>query len=908
MLKKCFLVFVLLVFKWIAVFSQVDSISLNTIVEKTDKFAAEHPFEKVYLHFDKPYYAISDTIWFKAYLTIGPAHQLSVYSNIIYVDLLTPEDSLFKSLKIPATNGLAFGDIVLKDLSLKKGNYHIRAYTNWMRNFGPDYFFNKTIAIGDAANTLPAPVYDFVKSTKNVNEYSVIKGEFKETDGQPLTDKKVSWVIQNTDGKDIEGKGQLDKNGQLIIYLNGSKFNIDNAENLITNVDLGNRKVFRNKYSIKKAFAKADVQFFAEGGELIDGLRSKIAFKVLDAKGYGLDVTGSVFDNAGNDVADFATQHAGMGIFALLPQSDKTYKAVVNFPDGSKSEYEMPKVRSDGIFIAVNNNDPENLTVKVAANDAFFKQYQNRGYYIIAQNGATIYYTSYIALQSKVYNALIPTNKFPSGVLQVTLLAADGEPLSERVCFINRNDNLNLSIKPAANSNKPLGHTVLTLLAKKDTTPVTGNFSVAVIDEHKVPNNDDTDLSILSSILLTSDLNGFIENPNYYFNGTDNKRVTDLDILMLTQGYRRFSYHEILDNKLKPITYNREQGIQISGTLRTVSGVPVFSGNVNLKIPDRNISLNAVTDVDGHFLFDNVNLLDSTKVILNARNNNNADNLVITADAPSPQPITKGYEAVSNYGNIDSLMHIYLLNTKKQIDNLHMLNEVVVNSTRSEKIVHEDYAALKGLGFQPDQAIGPNILKYCTGDFEECMIGRVFGIWHVENDFYIKKDYLAGNKKPIKFFVNGSAVDVLYLKSINGADVLNIEIYTKDGVSGLMRFYDCNGIISITTKSHSFSPNTNAVDLTFLKTAGNMITLLPKGYYKSKTFYSPKYTTDQADFKRVIDLRSTIFWSPNVFTDKKGNATLEYFNALGAGIYKVVIEGIDAEGKIGRFVYRYQVN
>src|SRR5690606_3127768 len=126
-----------------------DTTSLNTIITKVSKVSSELPFEKVYLHFDKPYYAVNDTIWFKGYLLVD-RRQLSEYSKILYVDIFSEKDSLVQALKLPVINGAAFGNITLSPLNYKQGNYRIRAYTNWMRNFDADYFFNKTIPIGNA--------------------------------------------------------------------------------------------------------------------------------------------------------------------------------------------------------------------------------------------------------------------------------------------------------------------------------------------------------------------------------------------------------------------------------------------------------------------------------------------------------------------------------------------------------------------------------------------------------------------------------------------------------------------------------------------------------------------------------------------------------------------------------------
>ncbi|TWI96680.1 hypothetical protein JN11_03792 [Mucilaginibacter frigoritolerans] len=887
-------------------FAQQDSISLNTIVSKTEKLSTEHPFEKIYLHFDKPYYAVSDTVWFKAYLTIGSLHQPSALSRIIYVDVISDKDSIIQSLKLQAANGIAFGDIVLSKALYKQGNYYIRAYTNWMRNFGSEYFFNKAISVGDIADNTLASGATFTKTKKNNSVYITAKLSYKDHDGNPIADKKVNYDLKTENQAIVKGKGVTDKNGFLTVTFQGDKLTGSVSPDLVTSVDQGSKNPIVNTFSLKTILASADVQFFPEGGNLISGVRSKIAFKAVGTDGMGINVSGSVVDNTGVEVATFSSGHAGMGLFPLIPENNKTYKAIVLFPDGSKNTYDLPGVTKDGIVIGVNNNDPDNISIKIATNDQFLKRYQNKGFYIVAQSGGVIYYTGLAALQSLVYTGVIPKSKFPTGILQITLFAADGDPLSERLVFIQHNDAISISLNTNLPSYNVKQKVTMTLSAKNQALPAHGSFSVAVVDGTKIPFSEDAETTILSSLLLTSDLRGYIEKPNYYFNHIDDKKLADLDVLMLTQGYRRFSYTNILVDKYPPITFLAEKQIDISGTLRTESGVPVFKGNVSISIPDRNISANTVTDAEGHFTFSNVSVYDFTKITLSARNNVNSDNLMIMVDIPAAMPLVKGTYSQIPIDNVDSAMNVYLFNKRKQNDNTHLLKEVVIKAQKA-KVLHAPYKSLVGLSFEADQVLGPDALKDCSSDFEGCVLGRVFGLWHSDDKYYIQKDYMNGNKKPVKFFVNGLAVDDIYLSSINPADIESIEVFFKDGIAKVMTFYDCNGIISITTKSHSFSPvDKQNMDLSFLTMQKNVITIMPKGFYKARVFYSPVYNT-QDNLKDINDFRNTIYWNPNVITDKTGSATFEYYNGEGKGTYRVIVEGIDDDGNIGRTVFQYKV-
>jgi hypothetical protein len=132
----------------ISAFSSFDIDPLQRIIIQFNKWMEVHPQENVYLQFDKPYYASGNDIWFKAYITAGSNHQLSGISGVLNVELINDRDSVEQWLKLPVVSGLTWGDFILPD-TLKEGNYHIRAYTNWMRNAGEAYFFDKSITISN---------------------------------------------------------------------------------------------------------------------------------------------------------------------------------------------------------------------------------------------------------------------------------------------------------------------------------------------------------------------------------------------------------------------------------------------------------------------------------------------------------------------------------------------------------------------------------------------------------------------------------------------------------------------------------------------------------------------------------------------------------------------------------------
>ena len=887
---------------------QQDTMSLRTIINKTIKLSTDRPFEKVYLHFDKPYYAVSDTIWFKAYLTLAQ-HQPSILSKVVYVDVISNTDSLVENLRIPVFNGVAYGFIPLLQTRYKQGSYHIRAYTNWMANFEPVYFFNKTINIGNALDKPALTNISFSQNLKNGPPKTVVQIHYTAPEGYALANKKVTWeIVSNPEpDKPLKGKDVTDKDGFVNINLLNNKLPDLNTSAIVATLDMGNHKTATNTFALRNAGTNYDVQFFAEGGNVIAGLRTRMAIKALKPDGLGVDIKGTVVDNTGKTAADFTTQHLGMGSFYFVPEAGKTYKANVSLADGTTRSYDLPVVQPSGIGLSVINTNTDTLIVKIQSNQPFFDQNQDKPFYIVAQSGGIIYFAGQTNLQSQVYSANIAKSKFPSGILQITLFASNGKPLCERITFIRQNDLLNIkAVTSPQNIPAPRKKMTFSIKATAKGLPVESNLSVSVVDESKVPYDENSESTILSNLLLTSDLKGYIEKPNYYFNPANPNADADLDVLMLTQGYRRFAYTDILADKYPNVFMLPEQGIDITGTLRRQNGIPVFKGSVRMLIPARNYSTETITDADGNFRFKNVFLLDSQKVTLNARNNVNANFLMMTVNPSTMPGITPSTTLPDEQLNMDTALNTYLLNSKKIYANSHVLKEVEIKSTvYVKKASHADYPALMGLDMEADHTLNGTFIKDCN-DFATCIQGMLMGVTYDNNNFYVTRDYNQGKKTPMQIYLGDMPVDYTGLASVDPKMVESVEIFNTDGVSGINRMTQTNGVLVINMKVIPKGVKPTAEQLKDLFPPPYLLTFVPKGYNMAREFYSPKYTGPISLLQRA-DLRSTIYWNPKVLTDKTGTTSIEFYNADNPGTYKVTVEGFTADGNIGRYVYRYQV-
>lgn len=881
--------------------SRQKGIDLNTIVEKTNTLANQQPVEKIYLHFDKPYYAVGDTIWFKSYITSH--HQLSSLSKVAYVEVLDSQDSLMKTVMMPVEQGTGSGTIVLDPLIYKQGNYRIRSYTRYMMNFDPDYFFNKNITIGDVFNKRLKTHANFVADPSA--KTGIVNGRIRYTDeeGKPLVDKRVTWELVKGTSSLGKGRGSTDKSGYLQVNLTNDKPQVLKEALLNTNISLDNNRSVATSYTLRAAFQAPDVQFFPESGYLIEDLPSVVAFKSVGGNGLGVAISGSVVDQNGQEVASLETKHLGMGKFTLTPQKEATYTARVTLPDGSQKSYPLPKVRPFGTSLAINNTDSANILVQIISNDLYLQQNQDKVFSLVAQSDGVIYYAAQTPLNSASINATVPKNKFPSGIVQFTLFSPAGIPLSERLVFIQRPNELNLSLnsdKKTYQSKQPVN---LQLDASNDSTKAVGTFSVSVIDETKVPFDENAETTILSSLLLSSDIKGYIEQPNYYFKEVNADTKDNLDILMLTQGYRRFDYKDVIGDKIPDIAFLPEQGIDITGTLRLLNGIAVPNGRLQLTVGNNKNAIETVSDEQGNFAFNNVAFTDSAQITISARNNENFRNLQITLNGEAFPAITPGFTAPDEVLNIDSTLTPYLRNSERQYRTERLLEEVVITARAAPKPRHTQYPALSGLSPIPDHLIDGARFSGCNL-LVNCLQTAAMGLTFMDNNFFITRDYNQGNRTPVQVFLNGMAIDVNGINTVSPAEVESVEIFLRDDLGTVNRTYQSNGVLVINTKKKPEGTRISKAELENLLPKSNVITITPLGYLAERSFYMPKYTANSTPGP---DLRTTVYWNPDVITDEEGKANFQFFNADGPGTYKTVVEGIDENGNIGRGVYRYTV-
>jgi TonB-dependent SusC/RagA subfamily outer membrane receptor len=819
-MKKFFFAAILFIVLSPAVaFCQADTARFKPPVSNLTAFLTNRPAEKAHLQFDKPYYAAGDTIYFKAYVTLGEKHRLSNLSGVLHVELINTKNKADQSIKLQISGGVAWGDFALPD-SLPAGNYRVLAYTNWMRNDGN--YFEKVIPIGSLQGKIPESGIH----TKPVNE-------------------------------------------------------------------------------------KADLQFFPEGGQLVAGISSKVAFKAVGVNGLGTDVRGVIVDNTGVEVSRFSSAHLGMGSFYLDPVPGKTYKAKVSFADGATQTIDLPAANASGIALSVNNDSIPKAMVKIEANTAYFNENKGKDYTLLIYSGG-VAATVKLTLDSATIKLDVLKRRLHTGIATVTLFSPSGEPLCERLIFVQNYDQLSLNVTSDKNTYTKREKVNIRLNVKnRADSAAMGHFSVSVTDESKVPVDENSENTIFTSLLLTSDLKGYVEQPNYYFNTITDKTQSGLDLVMLTHGYRRFEWKKLLNNEYPPIAFQPEKGLEISGQVKNLFGKPIARGTVTLVPAKGGQLLSAVSDGKGVFRFSNLVFNDTVHFVLSAVNAKGKNATKLTYFTDKPEPVTQNrlqnMQAVS-----DTAMSAYIVGDKQQRDDLlkygfkgRMLKEVKIRDRR----IDDQYRtqSLAGAG-HADQVMHADEIEKIGGQLSTSLDGRLHGVGFIRDPTGSAFAYLRAppGDGPMLVIVDGEQMSgnigpkgqalPFDINQIPSSQIETIEVlkYASASIYGMD---GGNGVLVITTKQGGRDPK----DIASI----GILPISPTGFYKAREFYSPKYENTNVNWQR--DLRSTIYWKPELQTDKDGNARFDFYNADGTGNYRVVIEGIDDKGNLGRRDYKYRV-
>ena len=552
--------------------NNIVSASNNNVVKQLQDFQQANPIEKLHIHTDKPYYNIGDTLWFKAYLLDGATLSSAKRSGLLYVELNDDTADAVRRISIPLQNGIGYAQIPLPRKIFHEGAYTLRAYTNWMQNFGTDYFFNRRIYLG-----VPTQNTWLVKSSSSVTKIEdkdELKVDFILTrlDHSPAGLRDVELIIMEDDKKLRQQELRTSVDGKLSIKYNlNEKVDGRNirAEIRSLHKNDGNQRLII-PLNVRRS-QNIDLQFLPEGGKLVAEIKSTVGFKAIGEDGKGTNVVGEVYDSKGALISEFVSFHNGMGSFQLTPKSGEVYTAKLKVPEKTEKTFKLPQVNNAGTVLhVVNVQKSDSLRVDISGSPNAISP--DSTYYLIGTSRGIVTHAQSISFNNKTVS--IAKNKFPTGITRFTLFR-NNTPLNQRIVFIEHKDGLNISVNANQKSYRKRDSVSLNIEVKNvDGRPVKGYFSFAVTDDSQVKPDSANHHGIATTLLINSELSGNIENPGYYLQENHDERWQALDNLMLTQGWTGYSWDDVFSPPKSP-AFLAETNFKVKGTVTDIFKKPV---------------------------------------------------------------------------------------------------------------------------------------------------------------------------------------------------------------------------------------------------------------------------------------------------------------------------------------------
>ena len=844
--------------------------------------------EKLYLITDKPYYSAGDTVWFSAFLLHSVFFTRFTESAFIYVELVSAEGGLVARLKVKGENG-RFDNRMELSPKLAAGRYTLRAYTRWMTNFDDAFLFRKEIEVG---NYIDDAVQPQISYTVNSDRSVAARIKFVTDAGDPIAACPVEYTL-HIGGKTNSYSSKTDAAGMLSFKFRPS---LDAGDCLSLNIKANNRILTRT-VPLPMFSNDFDVRFMPEGGNLVAGLSQIVAFRATGADGAGADVEGYVSDAAGNRICEVASRHAGMGIFVFTGFVGETYTATLTSSRGVTRTFKLPDVQPAGCALHVKRGAGDILLLGLSATpDLPLSRLA-----VVVQSRGTV--DCVIENPSRVNR--LSTQGMRSGVAHISVV--DKPTLSviaERLVFVDNRAVATAEIAPAVKRPfRPREKITLDFdIRNSGGKPVAGDFAVSVTDAEVVESDTAGD-NIFSYLLLTSDLRGRIDNPSYYFEADDAEHRANLDLVMLTHGWRRYSLQAILEGKRNEIRYPVEETQRITGCVTGVIGKAKSPSILIMEKASRYSGLFELNE-SNRFTITGLDVPDTAYYYIQALNRKGQSRSVRIKVDPETYPSTNvGIYRRYYREPAVSVPESFLMRSKESYYNdggmrVIDIEEVVVTAQRVENYSYstlvDGFNTVRGLSNYAsiyDALQRFRQLKVSGTDVTVRRSGRSY-VQGVE-DVGSETEMNIIEEEPVPaVFINGMAADIGALDLYSLEDVKSLSYVDATDAAFLGGDAKYGAIVMSVNEVRSENTLSNET----------MAKVLVAGYCKPAEFYAPRYDRPAADDKK--DIRSTVAWEPRLKSSDDGRASMTFWSADRRNDYNVVLEGVTAEGELFRRTLR----
>jgi hypothetical protein len=749
--------------------------------------------EKIFVHTDKTFYLAGETVWFKIYAVDASFHKPVTTSSITYIEILNKDLKPVVQSKISMSKGNGAGSVILPGF-LATGNYIFRAYTNWMKNFSPDFYYEHTLHI---VNTL-----------------------------------KLSPVVPSS--KEVSG-----------------------------------------------------IRFFPEGGNALAGFAGKIAFEATDAEGHGLECKGVILNQNNDTVTRFQSFHNGMGSFQLKPEKNSSYYALVMLKD-SLVKQKLPDAMDHGFTMNVSEEETGKLKVTVHASVEF----ENTSVYLFTQTRQIIKNMQTSLVKDGVTSFTLNKAELGDGISSITVFNQSRQPVCERLVFKRPLEKLTIQAKmdqPVYTKRKPIHIDLST--TNSNSQPLSGNLSLSVfmIDSlQHIPEQ-----SIVTYLYLHSELKGRIESPEYYFANNDKASDEALDNLLLTQGWRRFKWNDVMDSKKPAFEFLPEvEGPVISGKIiNKVTGAPVAFSDAWLSIPGNDYAFSSATsDAQGviHFGFRDIyknNAIVVQPALLKDSFNridiNNSYSDKFSSNMLRPLTLSRYQESILVNRSISTQVeNTYGIEKKRQY--IKTSQDTTSFYGKPDKQYNlDDYTRFQTMEEVMREFIEDVRIRKEGDKYNFKVRNRLFNTYF-EEDPLVLLDGI-----PISDASKIIALDPLKIKRI---EVVMYNYYTGSSVFA--------GIVNV--KSYSGEMGATQID-------PNSLVIEYDGLQQQREFYSPQYGSRESEESHIPDFRNVLYWAPQITTGSDGKSQLSFYSSDLKGKFAVVVQGMTTDGLPGKTVTQFEV-
>jgi len=827
------------------------------------------PQEKIYVQTDRSEYLSGEIIWFRVHLVDAVFLKQANASRYVYVELTNPTNQLVERVKLrPDSTGCFYGQIQLED-ELGEGGYMIRAYTRFMQNVGEDYFFTKQVYI---SNPVSEKVSVDIKYLPNGNAINSEIQFLKKTGTEKIIPEQC---VIYPDGNEKEKEKTVSFKEKTGYYSFGVK-EINKERTFLLQAVIEGRK-YRKYFKIPSMDKSFNVSFFPEGGYAPLATNMSMAFKAINTSGLSEDVKGQVFDDQNQLCTEFESTHLGMGSFNMFYSQGKKYHVICTNKENVSKRFDLPEPADSAV----------SLKTVWERNKLYVKVLKSPNYKLLPQTQLIAHIRGvpvYMKFWDDTKDYLVfDKNFFPAGIIHFLLIDGNRNILSERLVFSSQSstfakttialdkvnyqtrDKINMSIHITDENKKPLS----------------GNFSLAVVDANGM--NIDTTSNIVSTLLLSSELKGYIESPMSYLQTDNKKSAAALDFLLMTQGWRRYDIPGLLKGKpTKDLKYPVESGEKVSGKVEGVFST-LKEGNISLLALKDSVIGTSFTkpDKEGKFIFKDLEYQEGTRYIIQANTKSGSRKVFIEMDSVPHSPSLTSQVIMAREEPV--MKDTVSFTTSKKYSaydgmKIYNLGEVTVTAKRKSLITTESpyYSITSSPVITAKEIEGWHLISVYD------LLRRISGVTVNGTEVRYRGNtpmLLLDNVPTEGFDYDMLTVDDIQDAFVTPGTTMGV-IFGSRGV---------NGAIVINTRKGFVQKNTISSNIKIVKAFG---------YQQPVQFYSPVYSTEQEKTSSKPDYRTTIYWNPNVQIGADGTANLSFYAADTPSKYVVLLEGVSQYGHL----------